>query len=379
MKKAIPKIVHATISPCQDERRIFNEALSASRAGYLVEIYALKVPEVEEITLLSGVVIRRISIKFWKGGPLKFIIFNWRLSWKLIKEDFDILHLHDLWVLPAGALISFFKNCKVVYDAHEFARGLEIFQKKQLSGRIWAITEKILIKRVDVILTINSFHQKLFSETYKKISTPEIIFNFPSLGRKYFKDRLPQFRERRNAVLYQGIFKNHRGLKQLLEAMTVVKSGYLDLVGFGEIEPELNQMVKLLNIDKIVRFKGRVSWDQLLNETCNAKIGIVLFEPEGLNYQYASPNKFFEYVMAGTPVIASNIATFKEYLSIYEVGILVNIESIEEIAQAIKRLLTDEKKWTYHHLNCLKAREHWNWETQEHKLINIYKECIFES
>ena len=366
------KIVHATINPCQDERRIFSEALTAVRNGYRVEIFALKIPDIEENTILSDIIIQRIPIKYWRGGPLKFITFNWKLFWKLLGEDFSILHVHDLWVLPATAVVSIFKKCKLVYDSHEFARGLEIFQQKHLSGKVWALTEKFLIKRVDVILTINSYHKQLFLETYPGIPEPEVIMNFPSRRSILNYNNLPKFQSRRNIVLYQGIFKNHRGLKQLIKAMVDVNSGSLELIGSGEIESSLRELVKIHGVNEKVIFRGRINWDQLLTQSSNAKAGLVLFEPVGLNYQYASPNKFFEYVMAGTPVIVSNIIPFKDFISSYEVGILVDLASEDSIALAIEKLLTDEKNWLKYHQNCLKAREVWNWELQEQKLIDLY-------
>ncbi len=366
------KIVHATINPCQDERRIFSEALTAARNGYRVEIFALKIPDIEETTVLSDIIIQRIPVKYWRGGPLKFITFNWKLFWKLLGEDFSILHVHDLWVLPATAVVSIFKKCKLVYDSHEFARGLEIFQQKHLSGKVWALTEKLLIKRVDVVLTINSYHKQLFLETYPRIPEPEVIMNFPSRRSILNYNNLPKFQGRRNIVLYQGIFKNHRGLKQLIKAMVNVNSGSLELIGSGEIENSLRELVKILGINDKVIFRGRINWDQLLTQSSNAKAGLVLFEPVGLNYQYASPNKFFEYVMAGTPVIVSNIIPFQDFISSYEVGILVDLASEDSIALAIEKLLTDEKNWLKYHQNCLKAREVWNWELQEQKLIDLY-------
>jgi len=372
MTRLYDKIVHATINPCQDERRIFSEALTAAQNGYRVEIFALKVPEIEEITVLSDIIIQRIPIKYWRGGPLKFLTFNWKLFWKLLGKDFNILHVHDLWVLPATVVVAIFKKCKLVYDSHEFARGLEIFQQKRLSGKIWALTEKLLIKRVDVILTINSYHKQLFLETYPHIPQPEVIMNFPSRRSIPNYNNLPKFHSRRNIVLYQGIFKNHRGLKQLIKAMVNVNSGSLELIGSGEIETSLRELVKILRLNEKVIFRGRIDWNQLLKHSSNAKAGLVLFEPVGLNYRYASPNKFFEYVMAGTPVIVSNIIPFKDFITLYEVGVLVDLASEDSIALAIEKFLTDEKNWLKYHQNCLKAREVWNWEFQEQKLIDLY-------
>jgi glycosyltransferase involved in cell wall biosynthesis len=172
--------------------------------------------------------------------------------------------------------------------------------------------------------------------------------------------------------------KEDRGLKRIIESMLSVKSGCLKIVGYGELENELKELVNNYNLQKKINFGGKISWDRLYLETSRARAGLVLFEPEGLNYTYASPNKFFEYVHAGTPVIASNIPSFDDLVGENKVGILVNHNSITEIAEAIEKLLTNKDIWDDFHRECLKARQEWNWEQQEEKLLRIYQDLILK-
>ncbi len=365
----MPKILHLTISPCDNERRIFNQALSASRRGWQVEILALKTPEVPETSLIENVIIHRLKIRWWRGGPLKFLTFNRKLFFRLLREPYDILHVHDLWVLPAAALAKILKGGRLIYDAHEYYRGLEIFKRKPLSRALWMIAERWFIGKAETVIAINSFHAELFRKRYPQISRTEVIMNVP-IRREI--STLPAFSERKPVVLFQGIFKPARGLSQVIEAIHRVENGAVHLIGFGEEEPELRRLVKEFTVEDKVRFIGKMSWDEVLSETRQVRAGIVLFEPINENYQYASPNKFFEYVMAGTPVIASDIPTFREFIKRFEVGILVSPYSPVEIVAAIEKLLSDENSWNFYHQNCLKAREVWNWEQQEEKLMKIY-------
>jgi glycosyltransferase involved in cell wall biosynthesis len=370
------KIVHTTISSCENERRIFNQAKTALKNGYRVEIFALQLPDLPLKMRLNEIILRRISIGSLSKGPLKFIIFNLKLLGLLIRADFNILHAHDLWVLPATALASMIKNCALIYDSHEFASGLEIFSKKPVSGMIWALVEKIFIKRNGAIIAINNYHKGLFLDRYKNIPEPVVIMNFPFRYENSKTEHLPEFAERHDKILYQGILKNHRGLPQVIEASAELLSGTLEIIGYGDIENDLYQLVKKLKLEQKVIFRGKFEWSRLLDATKMAKAGLALFEPEGINYKFASPNKFFEYIMAGTPVIASNIPSFRDFISNYEVGILVSVNDETQIAQAMNKLIQDEEYWNKLHNNCLAAREKWNWEAQEGQFLSIYQNCL---
>ena len=367
------KIIHTTISDCENERRIFNEALTASRNGYEVKILSLKTPELKAHQFVGTVVLERIAIRYWQGGPLKFLSFNFKLFIRLLFEHFDILHVHDLWVLPASALVAIIRRKKLIYDTHEYYRGLEIFNVKPFSGKIWSITEKFFIRFIDTMVCVNPFHADLFLKMYPEIPSPVIIMNLPRKKNMNEILKPKSYRERENTILFQGIFKPGRGLFQVIKAMRHVNDGYLEFIGFGELEEAMRQLVDELELQEKIMFRGKVSWDHLLNETQQTRGGLVIFEPTSENYRFASPNKFFEYVMAGTPVIASNIPTFRYFLSEFEVGLLVDSNSEEQIADAMERLLSDEESWNYFHLNCLKAREVWNWEIQEEKILDMYK------
>ncbi|MCK5506787.1 MAG: glycosyltransferase, partial [Thermodesulfovibrionia bacterium] len=130
-------ICHITINPIDYERRILNQARSAIDFGYQVDIISLKVPENKEGNTQLKPYIWPLETPFYKGGALKFLHFNWKVILFLIKKPLDIIHCHDLWVLPAAALLSLFKHCHLVYDAHEFFGGLEIFNRNKIRKNIW--------------------------------------------------------------------------------------------------------------------------------------------------------------------------------------------------------------------------------------------------
>ena len=369
-------ILHLTISPCDHERRIFNEAISASKKGFTVKIVALKTPDLPKEEQIENIPLTRISIKNWKGGPLKFLSFNWKL-WRYIRKlNFTVLHVHDVWVLPAAVLANIFGKKKVVYDAHEYIRGLEIFSRKKLSGIIWKFTEYVLIKKIDCLISINEDHQKLFRENYPEIPKSVVLKNYPRLQQIESSKAKPANSVREKVIIFQGILKKGRGLVQAIEAMQNLQSGILRIIGYGELKDELENKVRKSDLEEKIEFLGKVPLADLLSETQKARAGLVLFEPLSLNYTYASPNKFFEYVMSGTPIIASNIPTLKVLNQEFEVALLVDPFKPDSISRAMDQLLTDDNLWLRLHQNCLLASKRWNWEAQEDKLIKIYENLL---
>ncbi|GAB4333901.1 MAG: glycosyltransferase [Calditrichia bacterium] len=366
----ITDILHTTISYCDNERRIFNQVKTAVEAGFSCKIAALAHPELPQSEERYGGILERIKIKRHSGGMLKFLSFNLKLFFYLLRQDFRLLHAHDLWVLPSSALAAAVKRRPLIYDAHEYYRGLKIFNRKKLSGKIWRLAERIFIRRVSALIAINTFHEELYHRDFPAIGKSEVIMNLPEAG----KTAPPGWAEREIPVLFQGIFKPGRGLVPLVMALVRLKKVSASFIGFGEIEDELRQLVR--ESAAPVRFLGKKSVDELLGFSEKARIGVVLFEPDSLNYLYASPNKFFEYVIAGTPVIASDLPTFRDFLRQYEVGLLVNPSDPAQIGDAILRLLDDRGFWESCHQNCLKARLEWNWEAQAPRLINLYRELM---
>lgn len=368
------KIVHVSINSCEHERRIFNEAVSARSANYAVEILGLRVGGVPWRGRYSGVPIRRLTLLFWKGGPIKFLTFNIKLLVRLLHYRFDILHAHDLWVLPAAALAARLRRRPLIYDAHEFYRGLNIFRTKKLSGRIWAFAEELFIGNVQCLICVNSYQAKLYSQLYPDLKRIRVLHNFPSEKDFVAAESMKRFPERRNEVIFQGMLKPGRGIFPLLNAIAKISEVQLTLVGYGELHGALDKEIRQKGLRDRVSLKGKRPLSEMLNYAANARAGAVLFEPQSENYRYASPNKFFEYVAAGTPVIASDIPTFREFLETFEVGILVDADNEKAVADAVMRLTGDTACWEKYHANCLRARLEWNWERQERVLLAIYSE-----
>ncbi len=368
-------ICHLTINPIDFERRIKNQAESSKKSGDSVWIVALGKPGETYEEQDDNFHLWRLTTPFYKGGPLKFIHYNLKVFFFLISKPLEILHCHDLWTIPAAYALSLMKKFRLVYDAHEYFAGLEIFKKNKIRKKLWMLVERIAMKHVDVLITVSEPIAELYAQEYPKLKNIEVIRNLPKLEVVPENSHNSYFPVTdKKIVLFQGHFKPGRGLMQLIEAMSLIDEAYLVLIGGGELEEAIREKIKALDIKSKISFIGYIPTEQLITTTARADLGIVLFEPTSLNYTYALPNKFFEYIMAGIPVLASNLETFEDYIDKYKFGLTVDPHDIRAIAQAIKTMISDEKQMKQWCENAQRASKILNWDNESHILLKIYEQ-----
>jgi glycosyltransferase involved in cell wall biosynthesis len=367
-------ICHLTINPIDYERRINNQAESSKRANHTVWILALGKPGETSTFKKNKIPVRRIITAFHRGGPLKFIHFNMKVFLYLIPKHLDILHCHDLWVLPCAYLLRIFKKFSVIYDAHEYYEGLEIFNRNKIRKKIWMLAERIAIKKVNYLITVSEPIARLYIQKYPGLTNIEVIRNVAKRETNLASKKSDKFPEtEKKIVVFQGMFRPGRGLIQLIEAMTILDGVHLLLIGGGELEGKIREKIIALNLQNKISLIGYVPLDQLIATTSGADLGVALFEKTSLNYSYALPNKFFEYIMAGIPVLASDLETIEEYIKTYEIGLTVNPQNVQEIANAIQQMLSDEDRLYKWRENTVIASRILNWENESQKLNKIYE------
>jgi glycosyltransferase involved in cell wall biosynthesis len=367
-------ICHITINHLDYERRIKNQAESATTNGDMVWIIALgkKGEKREEKTEYYR--LWRIKTPFEQGGPLKFLHFNLKVLTFLLFKKITVIHCHDLWVLPAAAMLSWVKFKFLIYDAHEYYAGLELFVRKKIRKKIWLFVEKIALRRVSVIITVSRQLADLYVERYPRIRNVEVIRNLPRREQvKSLVDLKRPVDTTDKIVVYQGHFRPGRGLENLIRAFQHVSEAHLLLIGGGELTEKLHSLVQGLSLKHRVTFYGYVPTDELIRTTAAADLGIVLFEPTSINYAYALPNKFFEYVMAGIPVLASDIKTFSEYIDRYQFGRTVDPSNITAISNKMNAMLHDEQGLLKWRDNAVLAARELNWENEAVKLESVYR------
>ena len=369
------RICHATINKISFERRIYNQAYSAGSNGYKVWIVAAGSASEKVREKRSGLYLRRLRRKFDAGGPWMFVAFNIKLFFCVLLKPIQIIHCHDLWVLPACAFAALLKNCALVYDAHEYYAGLEIFTNRPLRKRIWLLAEWLAMPIVDTLITVSEPLGDLFSNHYPHLKKVKIIRNLPQYELPQKDKQAIQFEKNdKIKIVFHGHFKPGRGLKQLINVVGKIENVQLLLIGGGELTNNLHQLVEKNNLQKRVFFNDYVATEMLISTLAQADIGVVLFEQTSINYSFALPNKFFEYIMAGVPVLSSNIETLQSYIEKYHIGMSVNPADENALQLKLAEMCSDKIGLQAWRKNALSAAKELNWEAEEKKLMDIYAE-----
>jgi len=363
------KILFVSIDPIENRRRVLNQIEVAIEAGFDAEAISIGKKSQRHQTFKLD----HIFIPF-KKGPLKFLLFNFILFWRILFKKYELIHFRGLWVLPAILGRQIFNRSVLIYDAHEYFAGLGTFHNRPFTKAIWLWFEQRAISKLNTLITVSEPIADLYRKRYPALKTVQVIRNVPSYHRAVKPvEQEYQFNYSNPVILFHGYFMPHRGLENLLKAIALVDNITLLLVGEGVIESSLHKLVDELKLRKRVLFRPFIPGNLIIDFASQADIGATLLEPVSENHKFALPNKFFEYIMSGLPVLASNIPTMQDYVPRFNVGLTVNPENPREIADGIKEMLTHPgqlKKWKQ---SCLKASEHLCWEEESRKLFQIYE------
>lgn len=282
-----------------------------------------------------------------------------------------IFHAHDFNALR---ILDKLEVYPVVYDSHElfFDR---IGQRQQLSKRKEAqlrIEEKNLAQKAIATLTVGS---KIADEMVAnlQIAPPIVIHNAVDL--EEICTNVPDISEAgMKTIVHSGSITQGRSLFQLVESLRFLPNNTrLVLLGEDRLDGKLFQFAEEIGV------RNRVIHIAPVEPTCvsqtlkQADIAAVLIERnKGLSYELAYPNKFFEAVAAGLPIIVGPNEGTREFVEAYNLGIVCDQTSPKDIGHAIKQLVSDNELYEKLQSNVYHAQEQLNWQQEEKKLIDIY-------
>ena len=364
MKKT--KVVHFTsVHPFGDVRVFHKECVSLVDAGY--EVIHI-VPNAESGTF-EGVQV--ISIDYKHTSRLDRMRKTTKLVYqKCLEVDADIYHFHDPELLRVGLKLKR-KGKKVIYDVHEDVPR-QILSKSYINGFIRRIVafsverlENYVSKRLDVIITATPF----INDRFLKINKNSVnVNNFPMMNEIEVKESHDLVREIR--VCYIGVLSFIRGINEMVEAVGIAD---VDFQLAGTWQPGVEDKVSKIKGWNKVEDLGFISRATSLEVKSKCIAGLVLFLPEP-NHVNAQPNKLFEYMASGLPVIASNFPLWKAIIEDNDCGLCVDPHDPKAIAKAITFLKENPQRVKEMGANGRKmVAEKYNWDIEKIKLLAVYK------
>jgi glycosyltransferase involved in cell wall biosynthesis len=170
-------------------------------------------------------------------------------------------------------------------------------------------------------------------------------------------------------LLYQGAVNAGRGLELMIETMVFLPDYKLWIIGSGTLQNKINAKAENLPNVKVM---GKIPFEELKSVTPKALVGLSLEEDLGLNYRYALPNKIFDYVQAGVPVICSDLPEMRALVEEYGIGKVLFDRKPEILAKMILELYSNKMEYESLTSNCLAASKILTWENEEKTLLSLY-------
>lgn len=174
-------------------------------------------------------------------------------------------------------------------------------------------------------------------------------------------------------LLYQGGIQGGRGLHMLVNAMAHVPHGVLVLLGNGRLTEELRGLSSRLGVADRVFFLPAVPLADLPAITASADIGVHPLEDNCLNHRWASPNKLYEYVHAGLPVVASDLPAMAAVIRAHDIGACFRADDAMDLARVLSRFVEDGSLRQHHADRARAAAPQLAWENEAPKLLALYE------
>lgn len=375
------KICMITTRHLPGDPRIFEkESRSLKEVGYPLDIV---IPENELPKNTYGINFRTFRKKDGLFRQLHTLIETYKAS---KSSNADIYHCHEI---DASLFVGYLlkkkstKNVKLIFDSHEFwledfsGRVPKVF--RWLFQILFILYEKTIIKHCDAIITANSIERGYYQILFPTKEV-QIIYNTPHLVQSNNIEK----KDRIYDLCYEGVLNFERGQKTLFEMVKTLKESGREIkllivgkIQDGECQTWAEEYIQTHNLQKNIFSSGWQTYENINSYLSQGKIGIFLYQHHTTNWLAGPPNKLFNFMKAGLPIIAPDLPETKYILSETGCGLTVTPDNLQEIIEAVTQLLDAPEIQDQMATNGHEAfSKKFNWQIEEKKLSKLYQQVL---
>ncbi len=327
---------------------------------------------------------RRVVSQYdrWRRLLLMFPLrpMGWAYALREVAEPADIWH--GMWAGSLPGLVAMRRRHggRTIYDSRDVYMHSRDFSHAGRPGKTFlARLERRWAHAADHVMTVNDAYADLLVRQLR-VARPSVVMNCPDAWSP--PDPRPDLirgalglQPDTRVVLYQGHLASQRGIEQAMAAILKVPSAVLVLLGFGTWLERLRSETSRPPYHGRVFLLPPVPPSDLLHWTASADVSVMAIAPTTVNHRHSTPQKLFESLAAGVPVVASDLPGMAEVVDTTGAGILCDPTSPAAIAAAI-RTITDapaETRETLRRTALRAAHDRYNWAAQLPTLWGVYR------
>lgn len=383
-----PTVCMCVLNPARTDERVMREASALAEAGYAVTVVDVEHeagrPRDERF---RGVLLRHARLpERWKRyysptGGVSWMAFKLLRMlyavWLVMTTPADVYHAHDITALPACYAAALLRRRKLVFDAHELPLTQPHIMARRVTHTLAVAMLRLFMRRCDAAITVSPPLVDVMRDLYGGPRAAVIrnvpLYQAPAPSAR-LRERLDLPQGTRIA-LYQGGIQANRTLDILVHAARHLDPGIvIVMMGNGPMVAELSAMIASEGAGDRVKMLPAVPYQELLSWTASADLGLLVVKPDfSLSVKYSLPNKLFEYLMAGLPVLTSEMVAIEETVLGYGVGDVIRSLEPNIVAAKVNSMLADAATWSQMHASALRtARKDLCWEAEKSRLVAIY-------
>ena len=384
------KVCMHVLTTVRTDARVMHAATALTNAGFAVSVVDIVDKGSQTNEDIDGISFTHVktsseflNTRFRRWALIKALLLFIRSTLLLLRTPADIYHAHDFTALPACYVAARLHRKPLIFDAHELPLSeLDVPQRRWLRILLTPFLAHML-SRCSGGIGASPFYEQVLRERYH-LAKVTLLRNVAPYRLVEKSDRLRQRLGLDPSVriaLYQGNIQPDRRLDIVVRAAAFLEDDIVIVMLGRGIEPAISGMKALIAREGLadrVKILPPVPYEELLDWTASADIGLTLIPPDGtLNMRTCLPNKLFEYLMAGLPVLASPMEAVAPLVTSYDVGRVVPSLAPADLGAAINAMLADAAGLARMRRNALNAAQgEFNWEKESASLFHLYQDIL---
>ena len=305
---------------------------------------------------------------------LRYIEWQLRILWYFRSSSVKYVNCHSLPVLSIGVLFKLFLKSALVYDTHELET--ESPEAGGIKRVFFKLVEKSLIRFADAIITVNDSIMNWYKNEYG-LQNIVAVRNIPyqrheeEISKSNILKTSFNITDDEILFIHQGELSASRGIDILLDTFSKVDSKkHLLFMGFGDWVERIKQYEQAYDN---IHLLDAVKPSEVHRYTVGADVGFCLLENIGLNAYLCLPNKLYEYIMSGVPVIVSDFPEMSRVIDEADCGwkIAVSKGALYSLVTCISKDEIAAKR-----NKAMQYRKMIGWQNEEKALLNVYRHML---